>query len=52
MKFSYNTDGAARLLLTELYKLGTTNFINFLDSSCGIKLKPWEYDKIDSIISI
>lgn len=48
IKFSYNTDNAARLLLDELYKLGTSKFINFLDSSCGIKLEPWKYEKIDT----
>lgn len=50
--FSYNTDNAARLLLNELYKLGTTNFIKWLDLSCGIKLEPWTYEKIDNILSI
>ena len=52
IRFSYNTDDAARLLLDELYKLGTSKFINFLDSSCGIKLEPWKYENISTVFDI
>lgn len=50
--FSYNPDRAAYLLLEELLRLGTTDFMSLVSSETNISLGSWRYEKLDNIVEI